>query len=425
MSVDRNAPQIRFKGFSGEWAEKSLGETRAYYTDGNYGEAYPSNADLTDCSNGVPFLRGSNLSRGHLSKDGANYITEKKHAELTSGTLVEDDIVIAVRGSLGALGYVKKENVGWNINSQLAIIRTDKSEQAGLFLIQYLLSDIGQWKILSKISGSALKQLPIGQLKLITVPITSIKEQSQIGNYFQKLDNLINQHQQKHDKLSSIKKAMLEKMFPKQGETIPEVRFKGFGGEWGHLTIGDCSSLITKGTTPMTIGRNFVDRGVAFVKVESVDEIGNLNPRKFAYIDTETDQILARSRIKENDLLVSIAGALGRAAIVKKEILPANTNQALAIVRLKNDSPVEVEFLYHFTKTKDFKDFVDASASQGAQPNLSLGDISKVRILAPAKEEQIAIGNYFQKLDTLINQHQQQITKLKNIKQACLSKMFV
>ncbi|MEG3696153.1 MULTISPECIES: restriction endonuclease subunit S [Vibrio] len=207
-------------------------------------------------------------------------------------------------------------------------------------------------------------------------------------------------------------------------KNVPEIRFKGFSGEWEHFSIECCSSLITKGTTPMTIGRSFVDSGISFVKVESVDEIGNINQSKFAYIDVETDQILARSRINENDLLISIAGALGRAAIVKKEILPANTNQALAIVRLKNDSLVTVEFLYHFTKTKDFRDFVDASASQGAQPNLSLGDISNVRILAPKKEEQEQIGNYFQKLDTLINQHQQKHDKLSHLKKAMLEKMF-
>lgn len=202
-------PEIRFKGFSGEWQEKALGNTRSFYTDGNYGEAYPSECDLTDSSNGIPFLRGSNLSCGQLSAKGANYITKEKHSELTSGTLVGDDIVIAVRGSLGALGYVKKTNIGWNINSQLAIIRTDKKELKGVFLIQYLLSEAGQRKILSKISGSALKQLPIGQLKLINVP----EEQTKIGNFFKQLDTLINQHQAQLKKLGNIKQACLEKMF--------------------------------------------------------------------------------------------------------------------------------------------------------------------------------------------------------------------
>lgn len=147
----------RFKGYSDPWEKRKLGETNSYFTDGNYGESYPKESELSDKENGVPFLRGSNLRNGELIEDNANYITKEKHAELTSGHLVEDDIVLAVRGSLGALGYVKEENIDWNINSQLAVIRTDKSELSGKFLAQFLLSWRGQKELLSRNTGTALK----------------------------------------------------------------------------------------------------------------------------------------------------------------------------------------------------------------------------------------------------------------------------
>lgn len=396
MSVDNKAPEIRFKVFCGEWEEIVLANACLHFRSGKFIKA----EDIKKV--GAYPVYGGNGLRG--------YTSEYNH----EGTY-------ALIGRQGALcGNMNFSNgKAFFTEHAIAVQATEKNDT--LFLYYKLgLMNLGQYSGQSAQPGLSVNKLT--ELEIFS-PVKA--EQTTIGNYFQKLDSLINQHHQKHDKLNSIKKAMLEKMFPKQGETIPEIRFKGFSGEWKYLTIGDCSSLITKGTTPMTIGKNFVDRGVTFVKVECVDEIGNLNPAKFAYIDNETDQALARSRIKENDLLVSIAGALGRAAIVKKEILPANTNQALAIVRLKNDSPIGINFLYHFTKSRDFKEFVDETASQGAQPNLSLGDISKLRILAPKKEEQTAIGNYFHKLDAMINQHQQQITKLNNIKQACLSKMFV
>ena len=207
-----SVPEIRFKGFDGEWGEIKLGKTKTFFTDGNYGEAYPKPNDLTDGS-GVPFLRGSNLSNGMLSKDGANFIKMKKHLELTSGHLEIDDIVIAVRGSLGALGYVNKKNEGWNINSQLAIIRTDKNEILGSFLLQYLLSDFGQRVLLSKSTGTALKQLPIGNLKDIDIPFTDIAEQKKIGSYFKNLDDLIENHKEQFNKLNNIKKACLNKLF--------------------------------------------------------------------------------------------------------------------------------------------------------------------------------------------------------------------
>ena len=213
MGKKTKKPQIRFAGFTDDWEQRKLGATNTFFTDGNYGEAYPKSSDMTDSGSGIPFLTGGNLKDGKLSLDGASYITPEKHSKLTSGHLLEDDIVIAVRGSLGALGYVNTDNSGWNINSQLAILRTDKSELYGKFLIQYLLSWTGQNELLKRQTGSALKQLPIGAIKDVEVPITSIAEQGKIGEYFSNLDNLITLHQRKLEKLQNIKKAMLEKMF--------------------------------------------------------------------------------------------------------------------------------------------------------------------------------------------------------------------
>ena len=208
-----NVPEIRFKGFTDAWEQRKLGATNTFFTDGNYGEAYPKSSDMADSGSGIPFLTGGNLKDGKLSLDGASYITPEKHSKLTSGHLLEDDIVIAVRGSLGALGYVNTDNSGWNINSQLAILRTEKSELYGKFLIQYLLSWTGQNELLKRQTGSALKQLPIGAIKDVEVPITSIAEQGKIGEYFADLDNLITLHQRKLEKLKILKKACLEKMF--------------------------------------------------------------------------------------------------------------------------------------------------------------------------------------------------------------------
>lgn len=206
-------PEIRFPGFTGDWEQRKLGLTNTFFTDGNYGEAYPKDFDMTDSNSGIPFLTGGNLKDGKLSLDGANYITPEKHAKLTSGHLIEDDIVIAVRGSLGALGYVNTGNSGWNINSQLAILRTDKSELVGRYLIQYLLSGAGQNELLKRQTGSALKQLPISAIKDLLIPIASIDEQNQIAEYFRNLDNLIALHQRKCDELKELKKGLLQQMF--------------------------------------------------------------------------------------------------------------------------------------------------------------------------------------------------------------------
>jgi len=425
MNVEKKVPEIRFKGFSGEWESIGLLDSIERIID--FRGRTPKKIGFDWSPSGYRALSALNVKQGYIDFSIDPHFGDQELYDkwMSDSELHLGQVLFTTEAPMGNVAQVP--NSDKYILSQRTIAFVVKSEVVTDDFLAVLLRSPKVFRGLTALSsGGTAKGVSQKNLAKLDISLPEdLSEQTAIGNTFQKFDSLINQHQQKHDQLSNIKKAMLEKMFPKPGETIPEIRFKGFGGEWEHFTIESCSSLITKGTTPMTIGRSFVDKGVSFVKVESVDEMGNLSQSKFAYIDTETDQVLARSRIKENDLLLSIAGALGRAAIVKKKFLPANTNQALAIVRLKNDSLVEVKFLYHFTKTRDFKDFVDASASQGAQPNLSLGDISKVKIFAPTREEQTAIGNYFQKLDALINQHQQQISKLTNIKQAFLSKMFV
>jgi len=208
-----HVPELRFSGFTEDWEQRKLGATDTFFTDGNYSAAYPSEKDKSDSINGVPFLRGSNIKHGFLDVSNSNYITKEKHKELTSGHLEFDDIVIVVRGSLGVLGYVEMDNVGWNINSQLAIIRTDKKELLGGFLIQYFLGNSGQKEILSRTTGTALKQLPIKQLKDVPVPVTSISEQTKINSFFKQFDKTIALHQQELDALQETKKAFLQKMF--------------------------------------------------------------------------------------------------------------------------------------------------------------------------------------------------------------------
>ena len=213
-------PIYRFAGYTEVWEEKKLGETETLFTDGNYGEAYPSEKDLTTSENGVPFLRGSNLVNGVLDETNANYITHEKHEELTSGHIELDDIILAVRGSLGAIGYAKGENVGWNINSQLAIIRTNKNEAKGDFLLQFFISTKGQRELLSRNTGTALKQLPLKQLKDIPVPLPSLPEQTAIGSFFQDIDQLISLQQRKLEVLKEQKKTYLKLLFPFRGKTL-------------------------------------------------------------------------------------------------------------------------------------------------------------------------------------------------------------
>ena len=412
-----NKPKIRFKNFNDSWSLRKLSDTQTDFKDGNYGEAYPKETDLTSSTQGVPFLRGSDLDNGKLILTNARYITQSKHNELISGHLIEDDIVIAVRGSLGSLGYVGPDNEGWNINSQLAIIRTRKIELIGNYLIQFLLSNRGNKEISSHITGTALKQLPIKQLKNIKVPIPKIEEQSAIGSLFRTLDDLMSSYKDNLANYQSLKASMLSKMFPKAGQTVPEIRLDGFEGDWELIKLGEVCDLITKGTT----AKSQSEQGkVNFIKVENLKDNEIYSGVKIS--EEEHLGTLKRSILYEGDILFSIAGTLGRTAIVRNDILPANTNQALAIIR---GYKLDAYFLLVVLSGEVVKDYIRKNPTVGAQPNLSLEQVSSLKIQVPSIKEQQAIGAYFSNLDNLINSYREKNSQLETLKKKLLQDMFI
>jgi type I restriction enzyme M protein len=158
--------------------------------------------------------------------------------------------------------------------------------------------------------------------------------------------------------------------------------------EWPSLKLGELCELITKGTTPTSVGFDFTDSGINFVKVESLNSTGQFIISKFAHISIECHESLKRSQLKTGDVLFSIAGALGRTAIVTSEILPANTNQALAILRLKSDSEVQPQFLEYVLGTQGTRSQSAQNQTGVAQQNLSLGQLGDYLLPIPSLEIQ-------------------------------------
>ena len=157
---------------------------------------------------------------------------------------------------------------------------------------------------------------------------------------------------------------------------------------WEIKKLGEICEVITKGTTPTSLGFKFTDEGVNFIKVESLTETGDIIPNKVAYISQECHQSLKRSQLKTNDILFSIAGALGRIGIVSEIIVPANTNQALAIIRLAQNSGVSVNFLSKYFISDSISEEIKKLQGGAAQQNLSLGQLNNLSIPIPPIEEQ-------------------------------------
>lgn len=198
----------------------------------------------------------------------------------------------------------------------------------------------------------------------------------------------------------------------------PRIRFKGFTEDWEQRKLGNLTQLITKGTTPKV--KN-IQNGINFIKVENISDDGVISINSYVS-EEEHMNYLSRSILANNDILFSIAGTLGRTAIVKSHLLPANTNQALAIIRLNKS--VDVEYINTFLKSNAIKTYIRKNPTVGAQPNLSLGQVSDLEINIPNYSEQKKISNLFSKFDLMITLHQCKLEKLKLTKKALLQKLF-
>ena len=414
MSVEKKVPEIRFKGFSGDISTKNLKEIIITNT---YGPRF--NANDYDSNGNVKTIRGTDISidgrvlynQVPLASLEVNFI--KEHI------LEDGDLVMITTADCGLTGLFEKQTDKYICSAYAVKVTLDQELASPLYFKYFFQTTLAKTEINKFIRKATVANLPASAILQIAHKIPCKKEQTAIGDYFQKLDNLINQHQQKHDKLRSIKKAMLEKMFPKQGETMPEIRFKGFSGEWEQSNLAKCTDLLTG--NPFN-SKEFINEGIFLVRGMNV---------KRGYLDTSPEisefwpssKSLERYLLKPEDIVIQMDGALiGKSyAKIKSSNLPAILVQRVTRVRCNE---VNSEFIYQYIQ-KSFLSHIFGIKTETAVPHLSLHDIRNFSVFLPKKTEQTAIGNYFQKLDELINQHQQQITKLNNIKQACLSKMFV
>jgi len=195
-------------------------------------------------------------------------------------------------------------------------------------------------------------------------------------------------------------------------------------GEWRTATVGDVAIRVTKGTTPTTIGGRFVDRGISFVKVESITDDGRIDMNTLARIDEATNALLSRSVLEQDDILFTIAGTIGRAALVPAGLLPANTNQAVAIVR-PNPQAVLPRFLYYVLSDESRVRQAHTRVVQSVQANFSLSELSSLEIPVPPLPEQRAIAHILGTLDDKIELNRRMNETLEAIALALFKSWFV
>ena len=194
--------------------------------------------------------------------------------------------------------------------------------------------------------------------------------------------------------------------------------------EWQEFTLGDITSVITKGTTPTTLGHGYTEYGINFVKVESLTDDGVIAVEKLAHIDEKAHDALARSKLQEGDILFSIAGAIGRTAQVTASVLPANTNQAVALIRV-NGSAASPRFVHYYLRSAEFQQHGIERVVQTAQANVSLSVLRAAPIRLPPRVVQERIVEVLGAIDDLIENDRRRIALLEEMAQAIYREWFV
>ncbi|MXP58292.1 restriction endonuclease subunit S [Pantoea sp. Taur] len=419
MSVDYKVPEIRFKEFSGEWEKYPLG---TFISSLDAGVSVNS-GDRPANEKEFGILKTSCVTNGHFEPNENKVVFKTEEIKRLKEPVLKNTIIISRMNTpalVGANAYVSSGYANYFLPDRLwAAKPTSKGD---LKFIAYMLgSDKGRLALSDLATGTSGSMKNISKPAVLRLELHSPeeKEQTQIGNYFQKLDALINQHHQKHDKLSNIKKAMLEKMFPKQGKTIPEIRFSEYSRGWTEVKLSMIADKITEKNTSVFFSETFTNSaefGIISQRDYFDKDISNFNningyfvvqPEDFVY-NPRISTLAPCGPIKRN--------TLGRVGVMS----PLYT-----VFRTKD---VNTIFIEYFFQTKLWHTFMFLNGDTGARADrFSIKDsvFFELPLLLPTLNEQVVIGKYFQNLDILISQHQQQITKLNNIKQACLRKMFV
>jgi type I restriction enzyme S subunit len=255
-----------------------------------------------------------------------------------------------------------------------------------------------------------------------------LHEQIKIVEILSLLDEKIDLNHKTNQTLQEIAQAIFKEWFV-------DFNYPGATGEmvdskmgllpkgWRIQNLGELSSTITKGTTPTTLGDNFVEKGVRFLRVDCIDETYGIDESKSLFITQETHEKLRRSQLMQNDILITIAGSIGRLSIVSERVLPANLNQAIGIIRI-DENIVPVNYIFQYLKQPIIRNKLLSGVTQSVQANISLQDLRSLLIIIPSKQILLSYKIILGVIQGYIDNNNNQSTSLQKIRDLLLSKFM-
>ena len=414
MTKKAAAPSIRFKGFSDAWEQRKLSEITDKVTEKNAGLQY-----VETFTNSAEF--GIISQRDFFDHDIA------KLGSLDGYYIVKnEDFVYNPRISTSApVGPINRNKLG-RTGVMSPLYTVFRPHDIDTTYLEYFFK-CGYWHSFMNFNGDSGARSDRFSIRdnvffQMPTPIPDIDEQRKIGELLTCLDNLITLHQRKYEKLTNVKKSMLEKMFPQNGSSYPEIRFKGFTDPWEQRKFGDITEL--KSASRVHKGE-WTDSGVPFFRSSDVMAAINGTTNEKAYISEELYQKLSSvsGKLEKGDVLITGGGSVGNPYIVPNNE-PLYTKDA-DLLWIKNQGRFHPYYLYEYFFSPTFRTHLSSISHVGTIAHYTITQLSETPICLPDIEEQVKVGEYFESLDNLITLHQRKYEKLTNVKKSMLEKMFV
>lgn len=408
MTKKTDTPAIRFKGFSDTWEQRKFSELYEKVSRKN---------DLT-------YGKDDIISVANMYFKADSYITDESYL-LTYNIFELGDIAFEGNKSKNyAHGRFVENTIGNGIVSHVFDVFKPIMKPYDLQFWKYAINNeqlMGGILLRSTKASTMMTNLVANDFLQETFLVPAYPEQQKIGAFFQELDSLITLHQRKYEKLHNIKKSMLEKMFPKNGSNVPEIRFKGFTEAWEQRKVTEIGKIYIGLVTTMT--KHYTDEGTLLIRNSDIKdgkfEFGD-NP---IYLEKTFAEKNETRMHQIGDVITVHTGDVGTSAVITEN--EAKSIGFATIVTRPNPKIIDSNYLCSFLNTDKHKKWAVSISTGDGRTNYNLGDYFELVVPVPSIAEQKKIASYIQKLNRLITLHQRELEKLQNIKKSMLEKMFV
>ena len=381
-----------------------------------FGGGTPKTSNESFWKGNIPWIQSSDLIEGSLfDVEPRKYISQEAVDKSATKLVPENSVAIVTRVGVGKLAFMPFSYATSQDFLSLSVLKTEPQ-----FTVYALYKKLQSE--LNAVQGTSIKGVTKDELLAKEVMIPCYKEQEKIGSYLHSLDHLITLHQRKCDEVKSLKKYMLQKMFPQNEQKVPEIRFEGFTEAWEQRKFGEITELKSASRVHKD---EWTSNGVPFYRSSDVMAAINGTENEKAFISEELYEKLSKvsGKLEEGDILVTGGGSVGNPYIVPDN-KPLYTKDA-DLLWIKNKGKFHPYFLYEFFFSPTFRNYLGSISHVGTIAHYTITQLSDTPISLPSFEEQKEVGEYFQSLDHLITLHQRKCDELKKMKKYMLQNMFI